>query len=404
MAAVTWLLMHIGGRSQRDSVERELLSSTSSNIEGALIFYTLCERMGYSVARNEMVIEDSLTAQTGVFLLLEPWVHLHKTGRDHLKAWVAAGGILITDEADTIWDQIPRAQSHGKSAENSPGKQNLKAVVSVIPERADAGVISRNVARIAFEGRKSYSEEDYINLKETSRPRVLLRDHSGIRIIDYPYGRGRILCLSDPSFLKNKCIVHHDNAVLSMNLIAYSMSKAGSDVIVYDEYHYGSGQSETGIGILTGSLFKTPAGWSILCIFAAGILLLILHGRQFGSRLPLYQKKTRRSKLEYIEALAETYKAAGAHRLCLQMVDSWFREKLTDAFGLPQQASNEAIAVSVGKDDPDVTRQIRETLDHSSRLLSRDTISASSLLHIVEQYKKLEGKVARGHSNRISSH
>lgn len=403
--AATCLMMHMSNRSQHDQVEYELPSSKSSNIEGSLIFYTLCKRMGYSIERNEIAIVDSLSEQVGVFLLLEPWVSLHRLEQDQLKSWVATGGVLITDEADSIMDQIPYAKSHHERGENenSPPQKRLKAIISILPEEADAGLISQDIDKIAFEGRRSYSEEEFIKLKEMSKPNVLLRDYSGIRIIDYPYGKGSIICLSDSSFLKNKCIVHHDNSILSVNLIAYSLSKARNGSIFYDEYHYGSGQTQTGIGILTGSLLKTPAGWSILCIFTAGSLLLILHGRQFGSRLPVYQKKTRRSKMEFIEALAATYKTAGAHRLCLQMIDSWFRERLTHSLGLPPKASNETIALLASKDDPEIKKHIRQTLDESTQLLSKDKISENSLLKIIYQFKKIEGKVYRGHSNRISN-
>jgi hypothetical protein len=80
------------------------------------------------------------------------------------------------------------------------------------------------------------------------------------------------------------------------------------------------------MGILTASLLHTSAGWSILCLFAAGGLWLIMQGRQFGARLRCTRKKNDVQSSNSSRPLAATYKAAGAHHFCFRMINAWFTE------------------------------------------------------------------------------
>lgn len=397
VVGVMWLSLNM---SRRSGPAAGLPSSRNSNTEGGLLYYALCERLGYTLRRNTDVFEDALLEEAGVLVLLSPYVTLHPAEQQQLRNWLAGGGVLVTDEPQTLLEEVPYV-SYKSVAARQTGGRVPKAIVSTIPEEADAGILSRDVTRIVFEERQYFDDDAFADARADHGAAVLLRDSSGIRIMEYPFGRGRLICLADISFLTNECLVYHDNPVLAVNLTAYALSRAANQTIVYDEYHYGAGHTKTGMGILTGSLFKTSAGWAILCVFAAGILWLCLQGRRFGARLPLYQQKKRRSKLEFIDALAATYKAAAAHRFCLQMLDGWFREKLTAALGLPLRASNAALAAAAGGDNDELKQRIENCLNQSDQLLTRDKISERSLLKITHQFKKIEGEVYREHSRRV---
>lgn len=395
--AAVWLMMHLGDQSSRDSTESHLPGSQSRNVEGCLLFYTLCERLGFSMERSEAVLDEAVLDRTGVLILLDPWVKMQSEERQQLSAWVAAGGVLITDQDTSLLDRAPSLESRDRrepGSERGRGKRR-KAIVSVIDRDADAGPLGREVAKVAFEDRMHFSEETIA--EGQSRVRVLFRDTSGVRILQYSYGGGCLICLSEYSFLQNKCMVYHDNPVLASNLLAYAVSHAKRAPVIFDEYHHGSGRTQTGMGILTTSLLETSAGWSILCLFAAGILLLMLQGRQFGSRLPLYQDRRRRSKTEFIESLGATYRAAGARRFCLQMIDHWFRRRLAASFGLPANADSRTLASAAARGDSQLQDRITRTLDECEEQLRQERLAETSFLKLTRQLKAIEGEVYREH-------
>ena len=66
-----------------------------------------------------------------------------------------------------------------------------------------------------------------------------IADKSGALLVDYSYGLGRVVILSDPYIVTNGGIKLNDNLQLAINTIA------GRDgVIAFDEYHQGRGVTE----------------------------------------------------------------------------------------------------------------------------------------------------------------
>ena len=129
-----------------------------------------------------------------------------------------------------------------------------------------------------------------------------------MRIAQGKVGRGRLILLSDSSFLANVNIARGDNAVLAANLVSCARAEAGGPKVVFNEFHFGSGGFGQGLGVLAGMLFTTSPGWAVLALTAAGILCLFYKGRQFGPRRGFGQQR-RRSKLEYVRAVGATYRA-----------------------------------------------------------------------------------------------
>jgi hypothetical protein len=63
-------------------------------------------------------------------------------------------------------------------------------------------------------------------------------------------------------------------------------------------------------------------------------LFLLYQGRQFG---PIVSAQRRRSKMEDVQAVGATYRAAGAHRLTLRLLYNWVRQRLTSRWS-PRRA------------------------------------------------------------------
>jgi hypothetical protein len=225
---VVWLMLHIGNHASGDDAYLEWPAGLNNNPEGCLLFYTLCERLGFPMTRNRHTLDQSPLEQAGVLILLDPWINLHQAEQEHLKKWVAAGGILITDQGYQLFGFIPdpTRKTYTGAGADEDDRRLLKAIVSRLSTDTDAGTLQPQISRIAFEDRWHFSEDDFVKFHAASRTGVLFRDHSGIRILEYVYGQGLFICLAEYSFLTNKLIPYHDNSVLSANLIAYAASKA----------------------------------------------------------------------------------------------------------------------------------------------------------------------------------
>jgi hypothetical protein len=187
--------------------------------------------------------------------------------------------------------------------------------------------------------------------------------------------------------------------VLAANLVCFALSKAGGTNVVFDEYHQGSGHHTSGFSVLGKLLFTTPAGWAVLSLTVAGVLYLMYKGRRFGSRRDI-ERKQRRSKLDYIYGVGATYRAAGAHRLVLELVYDWLKRKLTGLTGLAHNATNETIATELSRRTNTDGRQYKEVLDRCDRLLARKKLSERNLLLATKQLARIEMEVFNEHRSR----
>ena len=64
-------------------------------------------------------------------------------------------------------------------------------------------------------------------------------NRDGALLVDYAYGAGRIVVLSDPYIVTNSGIKLNDNLQLAINTLA-----ADRGLIAFDEYHQGKGVTQ----------------------------------------------------------------------------------------------------------------------------------------------------------------
>src|SRR5215207_5590946 len=164
------------------------------------------------------------------------------------------------------------------------------------------------------------------------------RPGAGSMLVDYAYGRGRVVVMSDPYVVSNAGINRADNLFLAVNLVA-----GGRGRILFDEFHqgYGGGRNET-LAYFRG----TPVVW----LFAQGALVALAlvwtRGRRFARALPA-PSVDRRSKLEFVASMAELQQRARAYDLALENVYARTRRALARYGGLPPTAPPERIAERV---------------------------------------------------------
>lgn len=377
----------------------------STNEDAAIVCYTLFERLGLLVGRSEKAILGNELDKIDVLFLLDPIIPLHAGEIKDIQTWLFSGGVLICTEIPKglhpDLDKINKYKNHTSNSRRMPRKDKKpqEPQFSYIPVERKSLPLARDISEIYFETSKVFGAD----VLDTNRPGnsidPLLFDNRGIRIVMRELGRGRIIILSDSSFLANGQIGKSDNPVLAVNLISYALSNARDNKVVFNEYHLGYGYHQTGFSVLSRMLFNTTAGWAVLSLTVAGVLYIIYKGRRFGFRRSL-GKKHRRSKIEYIYGVGSTYRSAGANRLTLEIIYDWLKRKTTDLTGLTPNVSNEKIANELSRRSGFDSRKYKEVFDRCDKLIAQSSLSERHLLLIIKQLVRIEMEVFNEQRNR----
>jgi uncharacterized protein DUF4350 len=149
--------------------------------------------------------------------------------------------------------------------------------------------------------------------------------------VGFPFGRGRIVVMSDPDFLRNDVLRVCKWGLDVVAIRALEYLRDGSAVprkrLVIDEYHQGYGAhpgSLTAVGHYLGS---TPSGRMLLQVIAAALVLVLAMGVRAVP--PRHQERVeRRSPLEHVEALAQAYARVGATRTVMSRLLHGIRRRV----------------------------------------------------------------------------
>lgn len=400
VTAVVLLALAWGGLLHEQREGRTGVRTTrSTSDDGMLICYTLCARLGLPVERSNQMLVSSQLDGVGTVFLIDPLVPVGAAESEDLGAWVARGGVLVTTEILPNLSPALRKLAKEKPPHAKPrARAPVDGYSTHVPDKAKSLALARSVTATYFETDAALYRDRPDPNAATSILEPLFTEDYGVRIAQCQVGRGRVILLSDSSFLANINVARGDNAILSANLVSCAQAQATGPKIVFNEFHYGSGGFGQGMGVLVGMLFTTSPGWAILALTAAGLLFLFYKGRQFGPRRGFGQQR-RRSKLEYVRAVGGTYRAAGAHHLTLRLIYAWFRQQLTARTGLTAGASNSLVARELARRGPSKAEDYQHILDGCDRTLSQPTISSRQLTSAVAQLARIEKETMHGSGN-----
>lgn len=208
------------------------------------------------------------------------------------------------------------------------------------------------------------------------------REGGGALLVDYAYGRGRVVVLADPYVVSNAGLNRADNLLLAVNVVA-----GAGGLVAFDEYHQGYGATRN-------ELFAYFAGTPILWMFgqAAAVALAVAwtRGRRFARPLPA-PHVDRRSKLEFVASMAELQQRARAYDLAIENIYARTRRALARYAGLPAAAPTAEIAARVaarsGKDAGRLEALLRECEDSvaGARLPARRAVELARALRELER-------------------
>ncbi len=398
---VLFILVLFDGSRKHNSGLPGVRTSLSTNVDGVIVCYTLLEKLGISVNRSKKAFLKNALDKTDVLFLLDPIIPLRQDEVKNLDIWLTSGGVLIcTNVPNGLHTALDRNNQFSRPYGVSPiPSRNVKHQTSYIPASDINLPLARDISSIYFETERVFDEDGTVLNQSTDKIETLLCDDSGIRIVKSRSGSGSIIVLSDSSFLTNGQIGIDDNSVLTVNLVSYALSMTENKNVTFDEYHFNSSYGQSGFGILSGMLFTTTAGWSILSLTLAGIFFIIYKGRRFGYRRS-FEKKQRRSKLEYIYSVGATYRSASANRLTLKIIYDRFRYKVAGLAGLNPNVSNQVIASTLSRRRKKCDLQkCKQAFDKCDTLISREKISERHLLSALKELGSIEMEIFNEHTN-----
>jgi len=218
----------------------------------------------------------------------------------------------------------------------------------------------------------------------STAPVVHFGEKRGALLVDFPYGNGRIILLSDPYIIANNGISRADNLMLALNAVAGS-----GGVIAFDEFHQGRPATHN-------ALFQYFSGTPVLAICAQlaliGVAIVWSQGRRFGRPLPL-PHVDRRSKLEFVASMAELQQRAGAHDLALENIYARVRRVLVRYAGVSNSSPRAEIARRVAMRSGLNRDELETLMKNCEETINGAPAHAREILRMAQRLRDIESKL-----------
>ena len=222
--------------------------------------------------------------------------------------------------------------------------------------------------------------------EETSSyaPVVHIADTNGPLLVDYKYGRGRVILLSDPYIVSNTGIRSNDNLQIAINVLT-----TYDGLIAFDEYHQGR-------GITRNAFASYFSGTPVLAIAAQIVLLVLLvlwtNARRFGRPLPL-PYVDRRSSLEFVASMAELQERSRAFDLAIENIYARTRRVLARYAGVDYNSSRSEIAARVAARSNLDAHQLETLMRQCEDTINGQPIHWRQAIDLVRRLRALERKL-----------
>jgi hypothetical protein len=245
----------------------------------------------------------------------------------------------------------------------------------------DASTSASPVVVVADDDDDEYEDdEDYhVNVA----PVTHIGDSSGALLVDYVYGSGRIILLSDPYLIANGGIRLKDNLTLATNLLGGPSTK---NLIAFDEYHQGRGISRNAFAsYFAGTAVLPIAGQLVLLV----LVVLWTNGRRFGRPLPLAHVD-RRSSLEFVASMAELQERSRAYDLAIENIYSRIRRVLARHAGVDYNSSRAEIAQRIAERSTIDRNELETLMRQCEEAINGEPITSRQSVHLVRRLREIE--------------
>ncbi len=214
-------------------------------------------------------------------------------------------------------------------------------------------------------------------------PVAHIGDADGAVVVDYNYGEGRVIVVSDPYLISNGGLVLKDNLALAINVLG---GPRNTGLIAFDEYHQGR-------GITRNAFASYFAGTSVLPI-AGQIVVVVLvvlwsNGRRFARPLPLTQVD-RRSSLEIVASMAELQERSRAYDLAIENIYTRTRRVLARHAGVDYNSSRSEIAQRIAERSTIDRNELEALMRECEEAINGEPVNSRDTIDIVKRLRKLE--------------
>ncbi len=282
---------------------------------GSKGLYLWLQELGIPVRRWERPLQD-LPAEARVLIVLGPQLPVEEHEVDALDAWVRAGGVLLLAD-DTVGLPV-RALFHGPPVEKFGLRPRLGGRAAPLRPAFPSAYVE-GVETIQPEAPVRFQRER----AEGWAP--LFADRAGEVVAIRRLGRGTVIAVIDPGLFSNARLETAGHARFILNV---GLAHVSGGVVLVDEFHHGHGQQDA----FTRYLRKTSVPWLLAQGALIFLVLAVARGTRFGPPVPPRQP-SRATSLEYVGALGDLYRRAGARRVAAQALAGSLRRRLMEALG-----------------------------------------------------------------------
>lgn len=307
----------IGARDVGDAREdRPDPSTYNAKGSGTKGLYLWLQELGLPVRRWERPL-TTLPTQATLVLVLGPRLPFEEQELRALEEWIRGGGVLFLADDSVggpvpgVWPGAP-VLTFGLQPRTG-GKPGTIRPAFPSPYAAGVGTI-QPTGWVRFHRQRP---EGWAPLFAEGVGDVL-----AIRRL----GEGTIIALTDPGLLSNARLELAGHARLALNIV--QAHRARGEVLV-DEFHHGHGHQSSFLRYLKG----TAVPWLLAQAAVAFLVFVMARGTRFGPPVPVGET-ARASSLEYVGALGDLYRCAGARRLAVDTLAKSFRRTLTEMLGV----------------------------------------------------------------------
>ncbi|HEV7644065.1 MAG TPA: DUF4350 domain-containing protein [Pyrinomonadaceae bacterium] len=224
------------------------------------------------------------------------------------------------------------------------------------------------------------SDDDYVI---PTAPVILLANQETDILADYPYGDGHIFFLTDPFIVSNAGIKLVDNATLAINMVAVS-----DGTIAFDEYHQGYGSENTFLRYFAGTPVPALLGQAALLIF----VLVWTRGKRFARPLPA-AVKDRRSKLEYVAAMADLQRSTRAYDLAIENVYTRTRREMIRLVSADNTIQRKQLAQAVAERAKLDAKSLYLLMAKCEDIIHGEPTTARETMNLITELRTLEEKL-----------
>jgi hypothetical protein len=380
---------------------------------GTRALHDLLSESGYKVIRwretPDKLLGDSGKLVTTFVVIGRTKIEFTFDEAKSLREWVWKGGRLVLIDRKVDRALAPQSEGWGVRAleftfpdfddDPSDTAQMTKDVTAMQPVQPtvltntiQSVMPSRFASRvqIIMSGDQDIAEDDFSRDSELSHdggeaysvaPVVHIGNREGALLVDYAYGSGRVVVLSDPYIVTNSGIKLNDNLQLAINTLG-----AARGLIAFDEYHQGRGVTQNAFAhYFRGTPVLALAAQIVLVI----LLILWTHARRFGRPLPL-PHVDRRSSLEFVASMAELQERSRAFDLAIENIYTRTRRVLARYAGMDYNSSRSEIAMRVAARSNIDGQKLETLMRQCEEAINGEPISWRQSLDLVRRLREVE--------------